>query len=66
MKYILIGLLLSIGWHIATLIYDMAYELLFSRLHNTKWYLVAAGKKPKEVEDKPGDAKTVKNKIGFY
>lgn len=67
MEYIIIGALLAIGWKTVSLIYGVAEELLFSRLHNAKWYQIAAGKKPRKVEaEKPGDIKAVKNKIGFY
>lgn len=65
MNYVLAGILLMIGWHIVKLIYEVASELLFCKLHKTKWYLVAAGKEPKTIESKPGDAKEVKNHIGF-
>lgn len=65
MNYILIGILLSIGWHLVKLVYEAVEELLFERLHRAKWYLIAAGRKPKEIEPKPGDAKVVKNHIGF-
>lgn len=65
MNYIIMGLLLSIGWHIAKLIYEVAAELLFNRLHRARWYQIAAGKIPKTIEAQPGDAKAVKNHIGF-
>lgn len=65
MNYILIGVLVAIGWHLVKLIYEVVVELLFSRLHRADWYLIAVGKKPKEIKERPGDAKTVKNKIGF-
>ena len=68
MNYILMGILLSVGWHIVKLIYEVAEELLFERLHKAKWYMAAAGRKPKEVKeptDRPGEIKAVKNKIGF-
>lgn len=65
MKYVIIGLLVSLGWHFAKVIYEIAEELLFVRLHRAKWYQFIAGKKPKEIESKPGDIKEVKNQIGF-
>ncbi len=65
MNYILMGLLFAIGWYLVRAIYDVATELLFSRLHNTKWYQIAAGKRPKKTKSYPGDAKAVKNQIGF-
>lgn len=64
MKYIVIGLLLSIGWHIAKVVYEMAVELLFSRLHDAKWYRIIAGKESR-TSNKSNDPKTVKNQIGF-
>jgi hypothetical protein len=65
MNYIIIGLLLSIGWQVADVIFTVLAELVMSRLHNTDWYLVLAGKKPKAIEECPGDAKQVKCQIGF-
>jgi len=65
MKYIIIGLLLSIGWQTVELIFEVVRELLFSRLHKTDWYLIAAGKKPKEIKA-TSVAKTVNNRIGFH
>lgn len=65
MKYIVVGLLLSIGWHIVGLIFGVVEELLFSRLHSAKWYQIAAGKKVKKTKNKPGDIKEIKNQIGF-
>lgn len=65
MNYILIGILVSIGWHVVKLVYEAVEELIFARLHKADWYLIAAGKKPKEIKDKPGEAKTVRNQIGF-
>lgn len=66
MNYILIGLLLGIGWHLATLIYDIATDLLFARLHDATWYQIAAGKRPRDIKSQQGDNNTVKNQIGFH
>ena len=66
MNYIIIGLLLSIGWHISKVVFRAVEELLFERLHRTDWYLTIAGAKPVEETDRPGDAKRVKNRIGFH
>ena len=65
MNYIIIGLLLSIGWHLASVIYEVAVELLFCRLRNARWYQIAAGKRPKTIQEQPGDIQAVKSKIGF-
>ena len=65
MEYILMGLCLSIGWHIIKLVYGIIAELLFTRLHNAEWYQIAAGNKPMVMEEQPGDIKAVKNQIGF-
>lgn len=65
MRYILIGLLVSIGWHLVKLVYRMVTELLFNRLHRAKWYLIAAGEQPEKMGSRPGDIKEVKNQIGF-
>lgn len=63
MTYIIIGLLLSIGWHLAKLVYEAVHELLFCRLHDAKWYRIVAGKEPEVVES--DNVNTVKNQIGF-
>jgi hypothetical protein len=63
MKYIIIGLLLSIGWHVVKLLYSVAEELIFCRLHDTDWYCVVAGKKTKNNDSK---SNVVKNQIGFH
>lgn len=65
MNYIFVGLCLSIGWHVVKLVYEVAAELLFTRLHNATWYQIAAGKKPRDMKEHPGDIKAVKNQIGF-
>ena len=66
MNYIIVGLLLSIGWHVAKVIFKMVEELLFARLHKADWYLVAAGEKHATIGEQPGDIKMVKNQIGFH
>jgi hypothetical protein len=66
MNYIIVGFLVSIGWHIAKVIFEVAEELLFERLHDADWYLALAGKELKNINKLPGDAKKVKNQIGFY
>ena len=66
MEYIIAGLLLSVGWHVVKIVYEMVCDILFTRLHKAKWYLTAAGKTPKTMKEQPGDIKAVKNKIGFY
>lgn len=65
MEYIIMGLMLSIGWHIVKLAYEIIAELLFTRLHKTKWYQVIAGKRPVTTNSAPGEIKAVKNQIGF-
>ena len=58
MEYVIMGLMLSIGWHIVKLVYEIIAELLFTRLHKAKWYQVAAGKRPATTNSAPGDPKT--------
>lgn len=66
MEYIVIGILLSIGWHLAKLAYEVTTDLLFARLHDARWYRELAGKeKPKKNDSKPGDIHAVKRTIGF-
>jgi hypothetical protein len=64
MEYLIIGLLLGIGWHVAKLLFSVIEELLFTRLHKAKWYQIVAGKRPRKAEATM-DVKTIKNKIGF-
>lgn len=64
MNYIVIGFLIGIGWHVVQLIYDVVYELLFCRLHKARWYNIAAGKRPIDI-DAADNKKSVKNRIGF-
>lgn len=66
MKYIIIGLLLSIGWHVVKLVYGILEELIFCRLHDARWYLIMVGKETKRVDTNDGvHINTVKNQIGF-
>ena len=68
MNYIIMGLLMSIGWQVARVVFEVAAELLFERLHRAKWYKIAAGVEPKAIdnsEDRPGEPKAVKERIGF-
>ncbi len=66
MEYIIIGILLSIGWHLAKVFFEVATDLLFARLHDAKWYRILAGKeRPKKIDSKPGDIHAVKRTIGF-
>lgn len=68
MNYIIMGLLMSIGWQVARVIFEVAAELLFERLHKAKWYRIAAGCKTETIDDckdGPGEPKAVKERIGF-
>ena len=64
MKYIIIGALLAIGWNFVEIIYEIIREIVFNILHKTKWYLIACGRTPKNVNGM--DSEKVKNPIGFY
>ena len=64
MEYIIIGILLSIGWNLIVLLKNVIEEILFCRLHKYKWYAILAGKQTKTDKGK-SDAKTITNKIGF-
>ena len=64
MNYIVMGLLMGLGWQMVRLIFGIIEELLFTRLHTTKWYPILAGKKPKSVKNTM-EVNEVKNKIGF-
>lgn len=62
MKYIIAGILLSFGWHIVKIIYEIIEEILFCRLHNNRCYKIITGKE-KRVNTKGKDG--LKMKIGF-
>ena len=62
MNYIIIGLLLSIGWHLVEIVYTAFEEALYVRLHKTKWYQIVIGKRSIN-ECKNND--NIRNKIGF-
>lgn len=62
MNYIIIGLLLSIGWHSFKLIYEILSEIIFCRLHKADSYAVVCGKTTKNSNKVTS---TVKTKIGF-
>ena len=62
MNYIIAGILFAIGWHIVKIIYEISAELIFCKLHRTKWYNVMAGKE-KKLNSKSD--KGPKMKIGF-
>ena len=64
MSYIAMGLLFGLELYLAKLIFVIIEEILFTRLHSTKWYSFIAGKKPKNINNTM-DVKSVKNKIGF-
>lgn len=63
MLCIIIGALLSIGWHLVKFIYGFIDEVVTCRLHNTKWYARLCGKGPKK-ENKV-EQSTERRKIGF-
>jgi hypothetical protein len=64
MKKIAIGLLLSIGWCLGSLIGRALEEILFSRLHKSDWYNKAAGKQTNN-KNNTTDTNAIKAKIGF-
>lgn len=49
MKYILIGMAISVGWHLVKLIYKFIEEVIFTRLHAEEWYAVLCKKQPTKV-----------------
>ena len=62
MNYMMIALLISIGWHIGKLLYIMVGDIVRNRLYETAWYSsIMFGEKD--------DSKTRSSKkipIGFY
>ena len=49
MKYILIGIAISAGWHLVKLIYKFLEEVIFTRLHAAEWYAVLCKKQTGKV-----------------
>ena len=49
MKYILIGLAISLGWHLGKLLYKFLEEVIFTRLHAAEWYAVLCKKQTRKV-----------------
>lgn len=64
MKYLVIGLLLGIGWQAAELAFGIVSEIIFTNLHNANWYQILCRKKEK-TDKHTMKVKSVKNKIGF-
>ena len=44
MEYVLIGMAVSVGWHIVKLLYHLIEEVVFNRLHATEWYAILCKK----------------------
>ena len=66
MKYVIMGLLVGLGWHVAKLLYNMAHELLFSELHRIDWLGITSDKTPKNIKDSKNKHSVENKKIGFY
>lgn len=47
MNYVLIGLAVSIGWHVGKLVYGVIEEVVMTNLHAADWYAVLCKKMPK-------------------
>lgn len=58
MKYLLMGLLASIGWYLGKVFVAVIEEVMFSRLHDSKWYAILCKREKK-------DEKIKKSRIGF-
>ena len=64
MEYLVIGLLVSIGWHVGKLVYKLVEEIMFTRLHANDTYAVICKKMP--PNPKPNVTKIKPNQtIGF-
>lgn len=61
-EYILIGLAISIGWHFGRVIFGVLEEIIFERLHRSKWYKIVVGRM--SINNKESN-KNCKMKIGF-
>lgn len=46
MEYLVVGLLVSIGWHGGKLVYKLVEEIMFTRLHANDTYAVICKKMP--------------------
>lgn len=44
LKYLVIGIVMSIGWHCVKIVYEVLAEILFQRLHKEDWYAVLCKK----------------------
>ena len=61
-EYILIGLAISIGWHFGKVIFGVLEEIIFERLHKSKWYKIVVGRM--SINEKES-SKKLRMKIGF-
>ena len=59
MKYILIGFLLSIGWHAVKLVYHVFLRVLHMGLTRTKPFMLDVGAKSIKFNDVTGDTKMI-------
>ena len=55
LEYVVISLLVSIGWHIGKIFGHALDEVVGARLHKANWYkkLLTPGPKPKQTQSKP-------------
>lgn len=64
--YLLIGLLVSIGWHFGKLLFDLVSEIMFTRLHKNETYAAICKKTPEGPRPNIQDGQIRKNMpIGF-
>jgi hypothetical protein len=61
MDYIIIGVLLAIGWFIIRFVYDVVSEIIFCNLHHSELYAAICGKRQKKNVKK----KEPEKRIGF-
>lgn len=52
LKFLIIGLLVSIGWHLGSLIFDEFANIVMSRLVELKWYRKLTKRPIKDEEHK--------------
>ena len=63
MKYLIIGLLISIGWHIGKLVMSIVWDIVDRRIHRSKLYSILIGKHDKKK--KSNESGEVQMRIGF-
>ena len=65
LEYLMVGLLVSIGWHIGKVIGLAIEEIADVRLHRAKWYMNIIRPKQQNMKNKPESRPYGGTTIGF-